>query len=158
MRRSRDNILGVRLGGAINHVITIVHPRAFARWLSESKFGKKVRKRGRPRTPEQIRQLIVEIAKTTGWGYRRILGELKKLRIRNVSRATVRRVLQKHGFDPGPKRGRGAWHELVGYDDQDIGRTLAGIPQSGPAGHCRPSSTRRPGDASPRVRQWVSST
>lgn len=73
--------LGVRLGAKIRDVITIVHPRTFARWLSESKSGVKPRKRGRPRKLEQIRQLIVEMAKATGWGYRRILGELKKLRI-----------------------------------------------------------------------------
>jgi putative transposase len=104
---------GVRLGSAIKHVITIVHPRTFARWLSESKSGKKPRRRGRPRKPEQIRHLIVEMAKATGWGYRRILGELRKLRIRNISRATVCRVLQEHGFDPGPKRGHGTWHDFI---------------------------------------------
>ena len=105
--------LGVRLGSAIKDVITIVHPRTFARWLSEAKSGVKPRKRGRPRKPEEIRQLIVEMAKSTGWGYRRILGELRKLRIHSVSRATIARILQEHGFDPGPKRGRGTWHEFV---------------------------------------------
>ena len=53
------------------------------------------------------------MAKATGWGYRRILGELKKLRIRSISRATVSRILQENGFDPGPKRGRGTWHEFI---------------------------------------------
>jgi putative transposase len=105
--------LGIRLGSAIKQVTTIVHPRTFARWLAESKSGVQPRKRGRPRKPEQIRQLIVEMAKATGWGYRRILGELKKLRIFNVSRVTVSRILQDHGFDPGPKRGHGTWHEFI---------------------------------------------
>ena len=105
--------LGVRLGSAIKHVITIVHPRTFARWLTESKSGVRRRTRGRPRKPEQIRQLIVEMAKATGWGYRRILGELRKLRIRSVSRATISRILQEHGFDPGPKRGYGTWYDFV---------------------------------------------
>ena len=105
--------LGVRLGSKLKEVITIVHPRTFARWLSESESGKKPRKRGRPRKPEQIRQLILDMAKATGWGYRRILGEPKKLRIFNISLATVRRILQENGFDPGPKRGRGTWHEFV---------------------------------------------
>ena len=45
-------------------------------------------------------------------GYRRILGELKKLRIK-VSRSTIARVLQESGFDSGPKRGEGTWHEFV---------------------------------------------
>jgi putative transposase len=105
--------LGVRLGSKLKDVITIVHPRTFARWLSESSSGVKPRRRGRPRKPEQIRQLIADMAKETGWGYRRILGVLQKLRLHNVSRATIRRILQEHGFDPGPKRGRGTWHEFI---------------------------------------------
>ena len=105
--------LGVRLGSAIKELITIVHPRTFSRWISESKSGKKPRKRGRPRKPEEVRELIVEMAKATGWGYRRIIGELKKLGIRSISRSTVARILQEHGFDPAPKRGHGSWHEFV---------------------------------------------
>jgi putative transposase len=111
--RARFMKLGVRLGSTIKDIITIVHPRTFARWVSESRFGVKPRKRDRPRKPEQVRQLIVGMAKDTGWGYRRILGELKKLRIRSVSQATIRRILQEHGFDSGPKRGRGTWHEFI---------------------------------------------
>ena len=105
--------LGERLGSKIKEVISIVHPRTFARWRNESKSGVKPRKRGRPRKPEQIRQLIIDMAKATGWGYRRILGELKKLRIYSVSQATVSRILRENGFDAGPKRGRGTWHEFI---------------------------------------------
>jgi len=99
--------LGLRLGAKIKEVITIVHPRTFARWASEQKTGVKRRRRGRPRKPEQIRQLIVEMAKANGWGDNRILGELKQLRIRHISRSTVARILQEHGFESGPKRGHG---------------------------------------------------
>jgi hypothetical protein len=53
------------------------------------------------------------MAKATSWGYRRISGELKRLRIFNMSRATVCRILQENGFDPGPKRGRGTWHDFI---------------------------------------------
>jgi putative transposase len=104
---------GARLGSKIKNAITIVDPRTFVRWLAESKSGVKPKKRGRPRKPEQIRQLILDIAKATGCGYRRIVGELKKLRIQSISRATVCRILQEHGFDPGPKRGHGTWHDLI---------------------------------------------
>jgi putative transposase len=48
------------------------------------------------------------MAKATGWGYRRILGELKRLRIYSISRTTVKRLLQDNGFDPGPNRGYGS--------------------------------------------------
>jgi putative transposase len=111
--RSKLLKLGVRLGPAIKELITIVHSRTFARWVSESRSGAKRRKRGRPRKPEEVRELIVRMAKDTGWGYRRIHGELKKLRIHNISRSTVARVLKENGFDPGPKRGEGTWHEFV---------------------------------------------
>jgi hypothetical protein len=50
----RDKLLklGVRLGAKGKEVISFVHPRTFARWLSESKSGAKPRKRGRPRKTE----------------------------------------------------------------------------------------------------------
>jgi putative transposase len=55
----------------------------------------------------------VQIAKDTGWGYSRILGELKKLRVGRISRQTVKNILVENGFDPGPKRGRGSWSEFL---------------------------------------------
>ena len=81
--------LGVRLGPAIKELITIVHPRTFARWVSGSRSRRKPRRPGRPRTPEAVRELILQMASSTGWGYRRILGELKNLRIGGISRSTV---------------------------------------------------------------------
>jgi hypothetical protein len=77
--------LGVQRDSKIKDVVTIVHPRTFARSASENRSGVERRKRGRPRRPEQVRQLIVTMAKATGWGYRFILGELKKLCLHNVS-------------------------------------------------------------------------
>jgi len=59
------------------------------------------------------RQLIIELAKANGWGCRRILGELKKLGIKCMSRSTVPRILQANGFDPGPKRGHGTWRDFI---------------------------------------------
>src|SRR5262249_26482672 len=43
----------------------------------------------------------------------RILGELKKLGIRSVSKTTVATILREAGLDPGPKRGPGTWSEFV---------------------------------------------
>lgn len=111
--RAKLITLGERLGQKIKEVITIVHPRTFARWLVEQKSGKKPRKRGRPRTPEEIRQLIIDMAQKTGWGYDRIVGELKRLRISSLSNTTVQRILRENGFDPGPKRGHGTWHDFI---------------------------------------------
>ena len=52
--------------------------------------------------------------KNTNRDYDQIVGELKKLRIYNVSRATVTRVLKENGFDnPGPTRDHGSWFYFV---------------------------------------------
>jgi putative transposase len=109
--------LGAKLGSAIRSLVTIVSARTFARWkaAADPPSISKVptRKPGRPRTPEDIRKLVVRIANDNGWGYSRILGELRKLGVRNVSRTTVINILKEAGLDPGPKRGEGTWHDFV---------------------------------------------
>ena len=59
---------GKPLGKKIKQLITIVSPRTFARWASgETKsVGKRKAKVGRPRKPEEVRQLVV----TDGQGKR----------------------------------------------------------------------------------------
>lgn len=68
------------------YVITIVSPRTYQRWQREVRNGKKpTKKLGRKATPESIREIVVRLAKETGWGYGQIVGELKKLRIQCVA-------------------------------------------------------------------------
>ena len=57
--------------------------------------------------------MILKLGRETGWGYTRILGELKKLGVRSVSRNTVKNILKAHGLDPGPRRGVGTWDEFL---------------------------------------------
>jgi putative transposase len=104
-----------KLGSAINHLVSIVHPGTLRRWIREDRKGRKKVPvaRGRRRTPEQIRRLIVKFANENGWGYTRILGELKKLGVRSVSRNTVKNILRANGLDPGPQRGPGTWDEFL---------------------------------------------
>jgi putative transposase len=107
---------GRKLGAAIRELISIVQPATFVRWLgAEQKSAVKPspRKPGRPRTPQEIEELILRIAKDTGWGYTRILGELKKLGIRGVTRQTVKNILKRNDLDPGPQRGKGSWDEFL---------------------------------------------
>lgn len=113
--RARLVKLGLKVGSAIRELITIVSPRTFTRWASGNKSArtKSTRKPGRPRTPEEIRELVIQIAREIGGGYTRILGELKKLGIHNVCRSTVRNILIENGFDLGPKRGEGSWDEFL---------------------------------------------
>jgi putative transposase len=61
-------------------VVTIVSPGTFLRWLREERKAKP-RKRGRPQTAEDLRKLILRMARVNDWGYTRIMGELKKLGI-----------------------------------------------------------------------------
>jgi putative transposase len=53
------------------------------------------------------------LAKDNGWGYTRILGELRKLNIRSVCRNTVKNILRENGIDTGPQRGFGTWDEFI---------------------------------------------
>ena len=68
---------------------------------------------------------MLRFARETGWGYTRILGELKKLGIRNVSRSTVVNILKENGFDPRPKRGEATWDDFLKRHDA-AARALVG--------------------------------
>jgi putative transposase len=116
--RSRLLKLGATLGSAINTLITIVSSRTFARWKAADSRAVSARKKtdrkpGRPRTADDIRKLVLKLARENGWGYTRILGELKKLGIHTVCRSTIINILKEAGLDPGPKRGTGTWDEFV---------------------------------------------
>jgi len=58
---------------------------------------------GRPRTLGSVREIVLRLARETGWGYRRILGELKKLRIHSISRSTIKNILQEVGYQAESK-------------------------------------------------------
>jgi putative transposase len=113
--KERNRLLrfGKNLGRAIQHVVTIVSPSTFLRWIRESQKDTKPGKRGRPRTQEDLRELILKLARENDWGYTRIMGELKKLGITPPSRNTVKAILKSAGLEPGPKRGEGTWDEFL---------------------------------------------
>lgn len=62
---------------------------------------------------KEIRELVVRLAKETGWEYGRILGELRKLGIHSISKPTIRAILREHGIEPAPKRGEQTWDEFL---------------------------------------------
>jgi putative transposase len=113
--RNRLVKFGAKLGKALGELVTIVHPDTLRRWIRDaSKTTKrKPPKRGRPKTKEEIRELIVMLGRENGWGYTRILGELNKLGVKSVSRNTVKAILKENGLEPGPKRGEGTWDEFL---------------------------------------------
>ena len=102
--------LGKELGPAIRQVITIVSYSTFRRWVRNEKGHKR---KGRPRLAAMIRELVVKLVKESGWGYTRILGELRKLKVGPISRQSIKNILIENGFEPGPKRGKGTWSEFI---------------------------------------------
>ena len=70
------------------------------------------RKPGRPRKPDDLRELVVRLGKETGWGYARILGEVRKLTTVEVSRQFVVNLLKEAGLDPTPRKER-SWGDFV---------------------------------------------
>ncbi|UUO05345.1 integrase core domain-containing protein [Blastopirellula sp. J2-11] len=106
---------GGKLGQAVHEIVTIVAPSTILRWIRESKtpVGVKQVRKGRPRTKEEIRELIIRFARENDWGYTRIMGELKKLGIKPPSRNTVKNILKENGLEPGPERGEGTWDEFL---------------------------------------------
>jgi putative transposase len=59
--RTRLVELGGLFGAAIKDLITIVSPRTFARWAAAEKKGAAPAKRGRPRTLEETRQIVLRL-------------------------------------------------------------------------------------------------
>src|SRR5947209_846448 len=82
--RERKRLLkyGKLVGATISQLISIVSPRTFQRWVRDESGDKPKNTPaptvGRPRTEEEIRDLILSLARESNWGYTRIHGELKK--------------------------------------------------------------------------------
>ena len=112
--RERLLKLGKPLGKAIESLITIVTPGTFYRWCRDKTKKKKVKNpKGGQRKPRDIRKLVIEIAKLSGFGYTRIIGELRKLGIKKISRQTVRNILKEEGMEPGPDRTSDNWENFI---------------------------------------------
>ncbi|MFH1024103.1 MAG: integrase core domain-containing protein [Planctomycetota bacterium] len=111
--RERLLKLGACLGTSLKHIISIVTYRTFLSWRKRKKTTIQPEQVGRPRTMEEIEALILRIARETGWGYTRIIGELRKLKVRKISRTTVKNILLRNSLDPGPARGIGTWDEFI---------------------------------------------
>ncbi len=107
---------GVPLGKDLKDIITVVTYETFLLWTRNYKRNKtpdKVDKRGRPKTLEEIRKLVVRLAKENTWGYVRILGELNKLGIKRLSKTNVKNILKENSIDPVPKRTTDSWNNFL---------------------------------------------
>ena len=104
---------GLPLNGDIRRFINIVSYSTFRKWVNNGVCSNRGCKRGRKRTSQEIRELVVRLAKENHWGYTRILGELKKLGIKSLSRNTVKNILIENGIDPVPKRSGDTWDSFI---------------------------------------------
>jgi putative transposase len=105
--------VGKPLGAAIRQLVTIVSPETFLRWIREEHQTTKPATIGRPRTPDELRTLVLRMARDTGWSAERIHGELKKLGLATICESTVRNILRAEGIEPAPQRSLGPWSQFV---------------------------------------------
>ena len=106
---------GKAVGKAIEELVSIVSPSTFYRWVRNEKCNKSknMKPKGGQRKPRELRELVIKIATETGFGYTRIIGELRKLGIKNISRQTVRNILKEEDIKPGPDRTSDSWAEFL---------------------------------------------
>ena len=110
----RERLLkfGLPLGKAIEELITIVAPSTFYRWRREASRGKKRKPRTHGKS-QVLRDLVIQVARSTGFGYTKILGELRRLGISRICRQTVKNILKEEGIEPSPRRSSGTWGEFL---------------------------------------------
>jgi len=105
------------LASAIKALVSIAKPETVMRWIREAdrnrpKKKTSTRKPGGPRTRDEIRRLVLKIAKETGRAYPRILGEFKKLKVK-VSRRTVVNILREANLPTSPERAEATWDQFI---------------------------------------------
>ena len=123
---SHDRLLLAALSRALPRrrwSIFLVRPETLLRWhrrLVAHRWTYPHRQPGRPPIGHEVRELIVRLARENpGWGYQRIVGELRKLGI-DVSASFVRNVLAIAGLPPAPQRGRQSWRAFLQAHSESI--------------------------------------
>ncbi len=115
--RARLLAIGQELNHDVSDVIGIVTRRTYSRWVTELREGRQPKRVGRPKIVRNMRELVIRLAReNAGWGYRRIVGELRKLRLK-LGRSSVRRILKDEGLTPSPlRRGKASettWQKFI---------------------------------------------
>jgi transposase len=88
----------------------IVRPSTILDWFRKLVARKydssQVRKPGRPRKANEIRELVLRLAtENPGWGYTKIRDALRGLKV-EIGRTTVANILAEAGIEPAPERNR----------------------------------------------------
>ena len=113
-------ILGKKIGRKLlTEVCCVFSPNTILKWhrsLVAKKYdGSRNRSKvGRPRISDELKQIIIDMAKDNKHlGYRKLHGYLKYLGYK-ASPTTISRVLHEYGIDPSPKRAkRTSWNEFI---------------------------------------------
>jgi transposase len=78
----------------------------FRKFVARKYDSSQVRKPGRPRKANEIRNLVLRIAsENPGWGYTKIRDALRGLKV-EIGRTTVANILGEAGIEPAPERNR----------------------------------------------------
>ena len=99
-------------------VASLVTPDTLLAWhrkLIAKKYDSHDKRRpGRPRTHEELEELVVRMAEENRmWGYRRIQGAMSNLGYK-LARSTIAEILRRYGIDPAPQRSRKTtWKEFL---------------------------------------------
>ncbi len=98
----------IRLGSSFDHeiddIMHVVLPETYKKWIRELRGRRERKPSGRPRTPMATRNLVLRLARENfRWGYRRVVGEPKKLGIR-IGVTTIREILKQEGHFPDPNK------------------------------------------------------
>jgi putative transposase len=93
-----------------------VRPETLLRWhgqLVRRRWTYPHRRPGRPPLDRRVQALVLRLARENpGWGYRRIVGELRGLGI-SLSATSVRTILLRHGLPPAPQRDEQSWRDFL---------------------------------------------
>jgi putative transposase len=93
-----------------------VRPATLLRWhrqLVRRRWTYPHRRLGRPALDRRVQTLVVRLARENpSWGYRRIVGELRRLGI-TVSATSVRTILARHRLPPAPQRDELSWRNFL---------------------------------------------
>ncbi len=110
---------GKKLGGKIKEVMSIVSYSTFRKWVRSMEGDKPAptkretkRGTGRPKLDEDVRDTIIRIRKETGFGYTKVMQQLRRLGV-HVSRQTVKNVIVEAGLGPLPGDHPDTWHKFL---------------------------------------------
>ena len=96
--------IGAECGHDVDELMEVARPATYKRWLAQMRSGRPFKAVGRPRLTQELRDAIIRIgSENLLWGYKRIVGELKKLGL-YAGANSVKRVLSEAGIYPSPEK------------------------------------------------------